>query len=396
MPSLLKKKSLLLLFFLVLVHLSCEQQEATVERGFRTTWLVKPSLKFEVCNLIGILIGRAPEQNVHPQIYREWQVNLPNHVKAALASIDQIIGPNWPPGPRLSLLCANVVVADSLASLLAAFQDDQTMQAALMSSDYGSARNWAQWLELKPHVAIVVEHLVSANFENYWRNRMLPELTSKITPLKQELQAYDVVGDVERFLHEGELHSASVTIHVLALAQPHELRLASQSRYCDARLPMRAVVKNFYQEMLHAACDRLVDSTFVGEFAALQRDTFLQDDLRRIESAGGSNNFAEFMKKEIVLAATLWLAERRRLLTVSAEGQNYDERVVARNYFRQKDGGAHALAAVIYSYLESGLKIERVPYRRFIQDLFATGRLQPGKIAARYEEFMNNHAAAAN
>lgn len=396
MPSLPKKKSLLFPFLLVLIHLSCEQQDATLERGFRTTWLVKPSLKFEVCNLIGILIGREAEQNAHPQIYREWQVNLPSNVKAALASIDQIIGPNWPPGPRLSLLCANVVVADSLAALLAALQNDQIMRAALMSSDYGSARNWAQWLKLKPHVASVAEYLVSTNFENYWRTRMLPELASKAAPLKQELQAYDVVGDVERFLHEGKLHSDTVTIYVLALAQPHELRLASQSRYTDAHLPVRPVVKSFYQEMLHAQCDRFVDSTFAGEFSALQRDAFLQDCLRRIESAGGSNNFAAFMKKEVVLAATLWLAERRRLVTTSSEGQTYDERVVARNYFRQKDHGAHALAAVIYSYLESGLKIERVPYRRFIQDLFATGRLQPGKIAARYEEFMNDHAAPAN
>ncbi|MEK7726922.1 MAG: hypothetical protein AAB354_00850 [candidate division KSB1 bacterium] len=390
------KKRTLLLWVCLLPVLSCNQQEEAQERSFRTSWLVKPALKFEVCNLIGILLGREPERSSHPQIYREWQVNLPGNVKSALVAIDQIIGPNWPAGPRLSLFWANLVVADSLAPLLAVLQNEPALRAALLASDYGSSRNWTQWLQLRPHVEIVVQYLISSNFENYWRSRMLPELTSKMTTLKQELQAYDVVGDIERFLRDGELRSDTVTIYILALAQPHELRLTSQSRYTDMRLSVRPVVRNFYQEMLHPYCDRMVDSTFVKEFSALQRDPFLQECWRRVLRHGGSNNFVEFIKKEVVLAATLWLAERRQLVSASTSGQNYEAGAVVRNYLREKDEGAHALAAIIYSYLESGLKIERVPFSGFIKDLFATGRLQPGRIAMRYEEFMNDHTGTEN
>lgn len=382
--------------FVVILCLGCTQKKEAPERSFRTCWIVKPSLKFEVCNLIGILTGREVYQRFHAQIHREWQANLPADIKKALANFDQLIGTNWPPGPRLSLLLSNLTVADSLSTLLSAIQNDDLMHAHLMTSDYGSERNWKQWLELKPHVEVVLKYLQSAQFENYWRSRMLPELMGRFASLRQELQAYDVVGDLERFLRDYDLRSDTVTIYLLALAQPHELRITSQSRYADADLPVRPVVRSFYHEMLHPYCDRLVDSTFAREFTTLQEDAFLQECLRKVTSSGGPNNFGEFMKKEVVLAAELWLAERRQLIATPTGGQPYEAGVVVRNYFQQKDDGAHGLAAVIYSYLESGLKIERVSYASFIKDLFATRRLQPGKIASRYEDFMNGRTGTAD
>ncbi len=389
MASSQARQRIVLALFLMFMGLGCNQQEEAHERSFRTYWSVKPSLKFEVCNLIGILIGREVELRHHTQTYREWQANLPANVKTALVALDQLIGSHWPPGPRLSLLWSNLAAVDSLTSLLATAQNDSAMRAALMASDYGSARNWEHWLQLKPRVTVVLQYLASAHFDSYWRSRVLPELIGKASNLKQELQAYDVVGDLERFLRDYEFRSDTVTIYLLALAQPHELRVASQSRYADVRLPVRPVVKSFYREMLHPYCDRLVDSTFAREFLALQRDAFLQECLRQVAGNGGSHNVAEFLKKEVVLAAELWLAGRRQLLATPEGGQQYDAGAVVRNYLQQKDGGPHGLAAVIYSYLESGLKIDRVSYASFIKDLFATGRLQPGKIAPRYEEFMN-------
>ncbi len=376
------------------VGLGCNQQEQLKARSFRTSWVVKPSLKFEICNLIGILTGREIYQQHHPQIYREWRANLPANVTAALEAIDQNIGPNWPPGPRLSLLLSNLSTADSLSLFLTALQDDEKVQTGLSGSDYHSPRNWKQWLELKPHVQTVLKYLESTHFESYWRSRMLPELTSKIASLKQELQAYDVVGDIERFLGDYEFRSDTLTVYVLALAQPHELRLTSQSRYTDVRLPMRPVIRGFYQEMLHPYCDRLVDSLFAAEFAALQSDTFLQECQGKSAGNVGAMSFAEFLKKNVVLAAELWLAQRRQLIALQNAGQNYEAGIVVRSYLEQKDGGAHALAAVIYSYLESGLKIERVSYASFMKDLFATGRLKPGKIGPRYREFMSGPAGA--
>jgi hypothetical protein len=382
--------------FLLFTAFGCNQQKEEYERGFRTVWTVKPSLKFEACNLIGILLGREVELRYHAQTYREWQAGLPGSVKTALVAIDQIIGPDWPPGPRLSLLLSNLVAPDSLAPLLAAVQNDEAVRAGLLASDYASERNWEQWLRLKPHLEVALQYLISANFESYWRSRTLPELSARAATLKQELQAYDVVGDVERFLRDYDSSSDTVTIYLLALAQPHELRLARQSRYSGARLPVRPLVKNFYAEMLHPYCDRLVDSTFAPEFSALQSDAFVQEGWRKLLAEAGPSSFAEFMKKEVVLAATLWLAERRRLVAAAGEGQSYDQGAVIREYLRRADRGGHALAAVLYSYLESGLKIERVSYRAFIKDLFATGRLQPGKIAPRYGEFMNAGNGATN
>lgn len=376
-----------ILFVTLMLSCSCKKEEE--QRGFRTVWMVKPSLKFEASNLIGILIGRETELRSHPEMHRAWHANLPSEVEAALKNIDRIVGSNWPPGPRLSLLWANLPEADSLSALLTMIRTDEIMRAALMASDYGSTRNWQQWLELKPHAELTLKYLATAQFEGYWRARMLPGVASKIVPLKQELQAYDIAGDVQRFLRDHTFASDTLTIYVLALARPHELRLSSQSRYTDAQFPVRPLLRSFYQEMLHPYCDALVDSVLAEEFAAMQNDGFLQEAWRNAVHAEGSLSFTEFIKKEIVLAATLWLAERRQLLAATESGQTFEAGVVARNYLRHKDGNTHALAGVIYSYLESGLKIERVSYGSFMKDLFATGRLQPGKIAPRYQEFIN-------
>ncbi len=381
------RSTTVILLLALSIGYSCKKAED--QRGFHTVWVLKSSLKFETSNVIGILIGRAAELRAHPEIHRAWHANLPSEVEVALKTIDRLVGPNWPPGPRLSLLWANLPEVDSLGALLTMVRDDETMRPALMASDYGSTRNWQQWLELKPHVEVAVKYLATTQFDHYWRARLLPSVVSKIAPMKQELQAYDVVGDVQRFLRDYTFARDTLAIYVLALARPHELRLNSQSRYTDVQFPVRPLVRSFYQEMLHPYCDALVDSVFAAEFAALQSDALLQEAWRNSTSTGTAISFTEFLKKEIVLAATLWLAERRQLLSVAEGGQTFEAGVVVRNYLRQKNGSAHALAGVIYSYLESGLKIERVSYGAFMKDLFGTGRLQPGKIAPRYEEFIH-------
>lgn len=377
--------------------LSCNRTEQTRSKGFRTVWMVKPSLVFDTCNLIGILIGRETEKQFHAQTHREWYANFPASVKSALIAIDQTVGANWPPGPRLSLLLSQLAEMDSLAQMRALLQNDAEMQTRFRGSEYGSERNWKQWLELKPHMEIVLEYLQSVQFESYWRSRLLPELSHKIASFKQELQAYDVVGDLERFLVDEEFSNDTVTVYLLALARPHELRLTARSRYADAHLPVRPVVRNFYHEMLYPYCKHLVDSVFAKEFQALQEDAFLLENLRAHSGTGGNGNFVEFTKKNVVLAAELWLAGRRQLLASENGGrQQYASGEFVRSYLQQKDGGVHALAAVIYSYLESGLKIERVSYSVFIKDLFATGKLKPGKIKPRYEEFMSGATGPAD
>jgi hypothetical protein len=50
---------------------------------------------------------------------------------------------------------------------------------------------------------------------------------------------------------------------------------------------------------------------------------------------------------------------------------------------------------VIYSYLEAGLKLDRMSYAAFLKELFASGRLQPGKIEMRYRDFMQDKNLAS-
>ncbi|MGH7493206.1 MAG: hypothetical protein ACREOO_12535 [bacterium] len=355
---------------------------------------MKPSLVYDSCHLIGILTGRPLYSKYYPQVHRDWSWNLPADVRSAITQIDLTIGPSWPPGPRLSMLLANFSPVDGLDRMLDLVRNDEYMRAQLMASDYGSEKNWQQWQALKPNVTTVLEYLRANQFETYWRSKFLPELLARIPIMKQELQAYDVVGDVERFLRGVHFERDTLDLYLLSLGQPHEVRLHRQARVVDAQLPLRPVVRNFYREMLHPHCDRMVDSLLAPEFAQLPGDDFLQACLQKFEFYGAPLDFNSFCRKELVFAAEVWLARRRQLLVSSQSAGIEHSPQAVRSYLRDQDNGAHGLATVIYSYLEAGLKPERISYDDFVKDLFASGKLRAGKIASRYHDFFSTPGLA--
>ncbi len=371
-----------------LLATGCGTRDSATIPAPATVWSVQPSLKYDTCHLIDILTGRSPYPQFYQGIYQQWGSRLPAPVKAALGQIDQIIGPEWPPGPRLSLLMSFVPADDSLSAILRALDRNKEIYDRLMQSDYASQNNWKQWVDIKPHVQVVLLHLHNSGFESYWREKLLPGISAHIEQARQELQPYDVAGDLKRFLVDFETRD-TLQVLILALAHPHELRLSSYQRATDIRNPLRGMVRSFYEQMAHPYCDRLVDSLFVAEFTALQADSFL---LKAQRLSAGGQSMSNYFRKELVVAVELWLAGRRQLLPVAPDLATAGTGAAARQYVRIADNGSHVLAAVIYSYLESGLKVERLTYADFIQDLFASGRLRAGRIEDRYSVFMSQAA----
>lgn len=371
-----------------LLSTGCGTKDSATIPTPATVWSVQPSMKYDVCHLIGILAGRPLYLQFYPGIYQQWGSKLPAPVKAALGQIDKILGPEWPPGPRLSLLMSFVPADGSLSAILRALDRNKEIYDRLMQSDYASQNNWKQWVDLKPHVQVVLQHLQTSGFENYWREQLWPSISARIEQARQELQPYDVVGDLKRFLVDFESRD-TLQVFFLALAHPHELRLSSYQRATDIRNPLREMVRSFYEQMAHPYCDRLVDSLFAADFAALQADSFL---IKAQRLHAGGHGMSNYFRKELVVAVELWLAGRRQLLPVGTNLANAGTDEAARQYLRITDNGAHVLAAVIYSYLESGLKVERLTYADFVRDLFASGRLRAGRIESRYTDFMSRPA----
>lgn len=61
---------------------------------------------------------------------------------------------------------------------------------------------------------------------------------------------------------------------------------------------------------------------------------------------------------------------------------------MVRKYFKRQNHGIHVLAAVIYSFLEQGMKKDNQTYSEFISMLFEEGKLKAGKIKEDYKKFM--------
>ncbi|MDZ7267925.1 MAG: hypothetical protein ONB48_10520 [candidate division KSB1 bacterium] len=381
-------KGLIVWIACVLLSTGCSTKESANIPTPTTFWSLQPSLKYDTCHLIGILAGRPLYLKLYPEIHHEWGSKLPAPVKTAILQIDKIIGPEWPPGPRLSLLLSFVPADDSLGAILQAMDRNKEIYDRLMQSDYASQNNWRQWIDVKPHLQTVLRHLQSSGFENYWREQLWPAINARIVQARQELQSYDVVGDLKRFFVDFDTRD-TLQVFLLALSHPHEIRLSSYQRATDISNPLKETVRSFYEQLAHPYCDRLVDSLFAADFTALQSDSFLVSAQRRY---AGGRSMPDYLRKELVIAVELWLAGRRQLLPVATDGEEAGNITAVRQYLQTRDSGAHVLAAVIYSYLESGLKVDRLTYADFIRDLFASGRLRAGKIAPRYMEFMTRPA----
>ncbi|MCI0691569.1 hypothetical protein L0337_06120 [candidate division KSB1 bacterium] len=378
--------SLLLLTFGCL-QISCSEKKKAASTNFITHWTVRTSFKYDLCSFVGLLSNREIYKKYYGNLQTEWSSKLPKPVAAAVKKIDEIIGPSQPVGPRLCVLFSAVAAEDSIAAILAGMDDDMGVRSRLMASDFASEKNWQQWQSLKPLLRTVFEHLQKERFDVYWRNNFYPKITAKLPRLHQELQSFDVIGDLERFLGDWESVD-DLEVFALWLLQPHAVRLSGQHYLTDANYPMHVTVKSAYHELLHPYCERMVDSVLAKAFETLKADAFLRQKLAQSEAALGYRNFMAYCREEVVLAADLWVAERRRVISQLMGANGNSSAAAVRQYFERHEGGVHVLAGVIYSYLEDGLKLDRMSYTIFMKELFASGRLQPGRIEMRYEDFM--------
>lgn len=361
---------------------------------FKTQWTVKTSFKYDLGSFIGILTGRELYKKYYREVQAEWTPQLPSPVAAAIKKIDQAIGPHQPPGPRLCIWFSALAAEDSIAAILAALDDSAAVRRRLIASDFSGEKNWQQWKILQPHLRTVLAYLQKAGFEGYWHKTLYPKIVAKLPRVQQELQSYDVTGDIERFLQDSQVPD-SLEVLALWLLQPHAIRLTPQCYLTDANYPMSVTVKSAYHELLHPYGEALVDSVLAESFAALRADPFLQQKLAQSDPALGYRNFTAYAREEVVLAADLFLAERRRVISqlMGVTGSNSAEAI--RLYLERHEGGVHVLAGVIYSYLEAGLKLDRMSYATFMKELFASDRLQAGKIESRYRDFVQSKNLAS-
>ncbi len=378
----------------VFLQIGCGEKKKAARAYFVTHWTVGTSFKYDLCNFVGLLSNRELYRKYYGELQAEWSRKLPKPVSAAVKKIDALIGPNQPPGPRLCVLLAAVAADDSVAAILRGMDDDDAVHRRLMASDFASEKNWQQWQLLKPLLRTVFEYLQKEQFDIYWRKNFYPKIAAKLPRLHQELQSYDVIGDLERFLVDWQSND-SLKVFALWLLQPHAIRLSGQQYLTAANYPMHVTVKSAYHELLHPYCERMVDSVLAKSFETLRGDPFLQQRLAQSDAALGYRNFMAYCREEAVLAADLWVAERRRVISQLLGANGNSSAAAVRQYLERHEGGVHVLAGVIYSYLEDGLKIDRMSYTAFVKELFASSRLQPGKIETRYQDFMRNEKVAS-
>jgi len=370
---------------------ACRREENQEPLRFITRWEVKPSFKYDLCSFAGIMTGREFYTRYYPEMYAEWKKRLTPAAAFALKKIDEIIGPETPPGPRLCLIFSAMADNDdSLSAIFRSLDRHDALPRASSNSAHGHRLDLQQWQALKPHLRLFLEFAQKENFESYWRQNLFPAINRQAPYLYQELQAFDVIGDLERFLVDWNFPD-TIRVHVVRLLQPHALRLSGQRYVTDGSYPIHVTVRSAYHELVHPYAERLVDSLLAAPFKRLEDDSFLQLTMARLNRNTGYKNFRPFFHEEVAVAAEAWVAERRRMISqiTHTSSSERDPQRAIRRYLAEQDEGMHVLAAVIYSYLAEGMKDDGQSYADFLRRLFDGGRLAPGKIEERYNKFMN-------
>jgi hypothetical protein len=367
---------------------ACSRTEETPVFSFVTRWEVKPSFKYDLACFIGIMTGREFYTRYYPELYAEWKKRLTPPANLALKKINEIIGNQTPTGPQLCLFFSAIPdSADNLAAILHFVEETNGISETSKTSARRDTINDQQWQALKPHLRILLEFLQKQNFQAYWEARLLPLINKQIPYTRQGLQAFDVIGDLERFLVDANFPD-TVTVYVARLIQPHALRLSGQRYVAETSYPAHVTVKSAYHEIVHHYGDRVVDTLLPSHFKRLEDDSFLQLTVARIDQNNAYKNFKAFFHEEVTIAAELWLAERRRMISQIMRVQNADPLDPVRRYLAEQDDGRHVLAAVIYSFLAEGMKKENQSYAEFLRALFTGGRIASGRIEERYNKFM--------
>jgi len=372
----------------LMILAGCSRKEEKPTFSFVTHWEVKPSFKYDLACFIGIMTGRDFYTRYYPELYAEWKKRLTPPANLALKKINEIIGDETPLGPQLCLFFSTIPdSADSLAAILRFVEETNGLSNASKVSAHGDAINDHQWQALKLHLRIFLEFLQKQKFQAYWETRLLPLINKQIPYTRQELQAFDVIGDLERFLVDANFPD-TVTVYVIRLIQPHALRLSGQRYVAETNYPIHVTVKSAYHEIVHQYGDRVVDTLLTSHFKRLEDDSFLQLTVARIDQNNAYKNFRAFFHEEVTIAAELWLAERRRMISQIMRVQSADPADPVRRYLVEQDDGRHVLAAVIYSLLAEEMKKENQSYAEFLRALFTGGRIASGKIEERYNKFM--------
>lgn len=361
---------------------SVKQQNSRAKLHSTTDWRIQPSFTLDTVCLLNVLTGDPFYVRYYKDEYARFEPQLTPDVRAALANLKRKIkDENKNIISAFLALYFSATDDRNLSDMLDTLKNSEKMRKNLKKTNFYSESGWQLYESVKGDLRTVLLFLKTSQFENYWKQNILPKVERKIADIRKDLPNYNVVTEVERLLGF-RLPSDKLTVYILNYSQPHGIRVTGLRFLTDAAYPFKIVMRNAVHEPMHPPYNLARDRELKETLDSLRADAFLMDKVNNHNPAFGYNSFEGFIEEDCVQALEQVINEKFKV------------EVEARKRWKENDAGMHVFAVALYSVMkEEKFDGERETFRDFLIRMIHTGKLKAGSIQPIYDTFYSQRAS---
>jgi len=369
MPSI---ACLLFLLLLAIEPLTLFAESNTLHAN--TDWDMKPSMKYDAICLLNVLSGDPYYLQYYQGEYDHFHPLFNPEENAGFTQLKRVIKDEGGGivSARLALYYS-VVNDETLPEMIRTAHDSSGMQAALKKTPYYDEGEWKNYEKARPALESALRALDRVGFPAYWKQKAEPGIEKRIAELSPDLSKYDIVPRIERYLGF-PLPSRTITVYLLAYSEPHGIRITGLRFLTHESYPFQIVLHNAIHEPMHPPYDAN-DPKVLKAIDLLGKDSLIVDKVTHHDASFGYNTADGYIEEDSVEALEQIVAEQF--------GVGRDPR----EYWKEQDGGIHALAAAIYVGYKAAVQQSSVTYSEWFVHAVESGELRGEKLRATVEAF---------
>lgn len=339
-----------------------------------TEWLATPSLKYDALCALNVLSGDPYYLKFYSEDYNRLAPRLTAAEKSEFVELKRVIKDRNKGIISADLaLILSVEPGDSLDDLLVALDKPNEIRQRLQATPYYTPANFAEFLQVRPHVIGAVRALKRIGFEADWERNIRPRIAARAVQIQSELTRYNIVPRQEQVLGH-RLADNRITVYLLYYSQPHGIKITGTRYLTHFEYPFEIVLHNAVHEMLHPPYS-LDEPATRQAVEMLRNDAFLMDKVKHHDPSFGYNEFEGFVEEDCVQAL-------EQSITQSL-GLKDDEQA----YWRRQDDSMHVLAIALYELMLHGRMEPRENFPHFLQRMVRNGELTNPRLIQLNREF---------
>lgn len=340
-----------------------------------TEWTVEPSLKYDAICALDMLSGDPFYLRFYQADYNRLAPLLTPAEKAEILAVKRIIKDRNKGIVAADLaLILSVEPGDSLDDVLIALDHPNDIRQRLQATPYYSAPNFAEFMQVRPHLIAVFRALKRIGFDRDWARNIRPQIAARAVQVRSQLVKYNIVPLQEQVLGH-PLADNRIQVLLLYYSQPHGIKVTGTRFLTHFSYDWQIVLHNAVHEMMHPPYN-LNDPQTQQAVEALRRDSFLMDKVKHHDPSLGYNDFEGFVEEDCVQALEQTITQYM--------GLQDDEQ----DFWRRQDYGMHVLAIGLYVLMQREHFMDRrETFPHFLQRMVFTGQLSNDRLITLNRQF---------